>query len=157
MIASRVRRVLTHALNQIAPVSGYPGRMLALLRKTPAHNGFPFTQERRNLMERAREQLTLLEFAPCKIDGMPGFRYQLPAGHVDVCSTIHTDGTTMRISWMVTLYRHSTRGWSEMRTIGEDLDALGPSCHTAVLSLLRPNEEDTAYRPRRGLHRALLR
>lgn len=38
MIASRVRRVLTHALNQITPVSGYPGRMLALLRKTPAHN-----------------------------------------------------------------------------------------------------------------------
>lgn len=64
MIASRVRRVLTHALNQIAPVSGYPGRMLALLRKTPAHNGFPFTQERRDLMERAREQLTLLGFAP---------------------------------------------------------------------------------------------
>ena len=62
MIASRVRRVLTHALNQIAPVSGYPGCMLALLRKTPAHNGFPFTQERRNLMERARAELTLLGF-----------------------------------------------------------------------------------------------
>jgi len=57
----------------------------------------------------------------------------------------------------VTLYRHSTRGWSEMRTIGEDLDALGPSCHTAVLSLLRPNDDDTAYRPRRGRYRALLR
>lgn len=37
--------------------------MLALLRKTPAHNGFPFTQERRDLMERAREQLTLLRSA----------------------------------------------------------------------------------------------
>ena len=78
---------------------------------------------------RAREQLTLLGFAPCKIGGMPGFRYQLPAGYIEVCSTIHTDGTTMRVSWMVTLYRHSTRGWSEMRTIGEDLDALGPGVH----------------------------
>jgi hypothetical protein len=73
MIASRVRRVLTHALNQIAPVSGYPGRMLALLRKTPAHNGFPFTQERRDLMERARAQLTLLGFAPCMIDVCQAF------------------------------------------------------------------------------------
>ena len=92
MIVPRVRRMLTHARNQIAPVAGYPGRMLALLGKTPAHNGFPFTQERRDLMERAREQLTLLRFVARKIDGMSGFRYQLPAGHVEVCSTIHTDG-----------------------------------------------------------------
>lgn len=83
MIASRVRRVLTHALNQIAPVAGYPGRMLALLRKTPAHNGFPFTQERRDLMERAREQLRLLGFAPCKIDGMPRYRPARPAEPLD--------------------------------------------------------------------------
>ena len=63
----------------------------------------------------------------------------------------------MRVSWMVTLYRHPTPGWSEMRTIGEDREALGPSCHTAVLSLLRPSDGDTAYRPRRERHRALLR
>jgi hypothetical protein len=62
----------------------------------------------------------------------------------------------MRVSWMVTLYRHSTRGWSEMQTIGEDLDALGPTCHTAVLSLLRPSDDDTAYRGRHHLYSARL-
>lgn len=157
MIAPRVIRMLTYAVNQITGPWRYARTMLAILRKAPSRNGFPFTAERHALMVDADAHLTPLGFTACRVDGMPGYRYHLPAGHVEVSSTIHSDGYTTRVSWMVNVHRHPNRDWSEMLTIGEDLEALAPTCQTAIMSLLRTSLEDAAYRPRSGRYRALLR